>query len=383
MPLPPPALSAPAACVITVGERPIVRITSADSGAHLFYSVSGGALLRNGRVAITSSGTQSVLLFDINGTLVRTFGRKGEGPSEFRSLAGLWRVNDSVVMVSDPRKSQVTFLSETLASPRVTTLELASGVRWPAVVGVAGTSVIAINGQVFENGQMGIGIVRPPYQFLRFARSGALLDTIAIAPGRQFYVPSDNKARLTQAMPFGVDVLMATDTRRLFLLPTDAGRITAVGPGERARIGASSVAADAATRVGTHAGTYVATLPATPVPVTRALVARYKKAREAAAQTANQRRMVAQLDFIPVPPTLPLADRLLVDREGRLWVRRFAIDDDAHAEWVVISSRDESVCTTHLPANLRVLDVANGQLLVVATDADGLEELQVRTWRLN
>lgn len=65
---------------------------------------------RDGTVVILQSQDYVVRFFDRSGTLIRTVGREGEGPGEFRSLGqGGWRAD--TLWVSDPRLARVTLIS--------------------------------------------------------------------------------------------------------------------------------------------------------------------------------------------------------------------------------------------------------------------------------
>lgn len=345
-------------CTLTVSARPAVTITSTDKTG-LFYRITGGVFVDGGGVVVVSSGTQAVLAFSREGRFERTFGRKGEGPGEFRFLSGLWRFDDSTLMVSDNQKARVTLFSHTLDNARSVALQSATGVRWPAVVGVAGGSIVAINGQAFERGQMGVGAVRPPYQFLRYSTGGVLRDTIMVVAGREFYVPPDNTARPTRATPLGADVLFAASDSGLFLLSTDGGRLTRVRQHNREELFAS--------------------LPMVRQRITAADVARYKAAQRADAVTPAQQRAVSLLDEIPFPQYFPTADGLLVDGTGAVWARRVAAQSSERATWERVSRDGRTQCTAHIPTSMRLLDADAERVLGVMTDRDGEESIVIYT----
>ncbi len=343
-------------CRLTVSARPAVTIKSADNTG-LFYRITGGVFVGGGGVVVVSSGTQSVLAFSREGRFERTFGRKGEGPGEFRFLSGLWRFDDSTLMVSDNPKARVTLFNHTLDNPRSVALQSATGVRWPAVVGVAGGSIVAINGQAFERGQLGVGTVRPPYQFLRYSRDGALRDTLIVVAGREFHVPQDDTARPTRAIPLGVDVLHATSDIGLHLLSTDGGRITRVRQRNREEV--------------------FATLPTVRQRITAADVARYKAAQRADAVTPAQQRAAALLDEMPFPQHFPTADALLVDGAGAVWARRVATQPSEWSAWDRVSRDGRTQCAARIPTSVRLLDADAERVLGVMTDGDGEESIVV------
>jgi len=343
-------------CSLAITGTPSLTVRSAE-GASLFYRVTGGAIVDGGGIVVASSGTHAVLAFDSAGRLSSTFGRKGEGPGEFRFLHGLWRYDDSTLMVGDNLARRVTLFSHSLSNTRSVSLVAAPGVRWPAIIGALHGSIVAINGQAFENGQMGIGAVRPPYQFLRFTSRGALRDTVISVAGREFHVPPDHATRPTAATPFGPDVLFAIGDSGLVLLPNDGGRITRVQQRQQ------QVA--------------WATFPTARRAVTPDDVARYKAAQRTEAVTPAQRRAAQQLDETPFPGYHPTATALMVDQMGSVWVQRADVQRSAWSTWEVIAPNGRSRCSTQMPSSVRLLDATRDRVLGVLTDRDGDESLVV------
>ncbi len=356
-----PAMSQVQACILELGAAPLLSISADEAHAQQFYNISGGVILPRGRIAVTSSGTHSVLLFDSAGRLSSAFGRRGEGPREFRTLAGLWRMNDSVLMVADPGKSQLTFITNELQYADRAQLDVGSQARWPAVIGVAASSVIAINGQAFEAGQLGVGVVRPPFEFLRYSHTGTLRDTLLTVPGRAFFVPAPRSPARTQAIPFGRTVLHAVGVGVLATVDTDNATIHYLDF--------------------TSGDTQSVALPLTRTNVSRAHIDEYKRQRRASATSPIQQRLVAELDQIPFPRMFPIADQMLVGQDGKVWIREFTLSNDGLAQWVAVSADRRAVCSVRVPANLRLLDATGDRVLAVGVDVDGLETISVYGFR--
>ncbi len=342
-------------CARQLDSAPLLSIDGSDADAQQLYHVSGGLIFPDGRVALTSSGTHSVMLFGADGRHVRSFGRKGEGPQEFRTLAGLWRVSDSLILVADPSKSRVSFLTNDLRFAERAQLATGSHVRWPAVVGVAGGSVLAINGQAFEAGQLGVGVVRPPFEFIRFERNGTLVDTVLTMPGREFFIPAPERSASTQAIPFGRSVLYAIGRNALITLDTDVATLRFLDL--------------------TRGDTREVVLPLTRSDVTRGDIERYKAQRHTTATSPSQKRLARELDNIPFPRRFPVADRMLVGQDGSVWIREFRVSDVGVATWLIFSPDRGEICTMHLPAALELLDATRDRVLVLSADSDGLESI--------
>ena len=75
-------------CVITLDT--IVTIGGLDGpGLHVVTQVSHIAVDRHGLILITESGQSEISVFDSTGKFLRTVGRPGEGPGEYRSISHL------------------------------------------------------------------------------------------------------------------------------------------------------------------------------------------------------------------------------------------------------------------------------------------------------
>jgi hypothetical protein len=81
---------------------PEVRIGSVDGDeAYTFSMVVGLVLDDLNRVWVADYQEQNIRVFDSRGAHVRTIGRKGSGPGEFRSVSGMVRMPDGNVVVLD------------------------------------------------------------------------------------------------------------------------------------------------------------------------------------------------------------------------------------------------------------------------------------------
>ena len=67
---------------IVIGGQQDPSAAVGDS-SHLVWQVYGLARLDDGRVAVLSTGNRHLAIFTSSGQLVRTIGRRGQGPGEF------------------------------------------------------------------------------------------------------------------------------------------------------------------------------------------------------------------------------------------------------------------------------------------------------------
>lgn len=101
-----------------------VRLVEADS-APIVSSVPGVAIGRRGMVAIADDRDGNVKLFDASGRYVRTLGRRGGGPGEFRAPLGVAFVGDSTLLIADDFNRRWSLLTVSGALVRQSTLRVA------------------------------------------------------------------------------------------------------------------------------------------------------------------------------------------------------------------------------------------------------------------
>jgi hypothetical protein len=79
---------------LRMGGQPAWRFESVprDAEAELL-GVVGAAFLTDGGLVLTHRSKQELLVLDASGRFVRSIGRAGDGPGEFRTIAAPWRVD--------------------------------------------------------------------------------------------------------------------------------------------------------------------------------------------------------------------------------------------------------------------------------------------------
>ncbi len=80
------------------------RVT--DGAPVPFLHIVGGLALNDGRWAIAT--LDGIAVFRANGILDWSANKIGDGPGEFRSIRGVWRLPGDSLVISDPRLSRVT-----------------------------------------------------------------------------------------------------------------------------------------------------------------------------------------------------------------------------------------------------------------------------------
>lgn len=90
--------------VCTLGEEPTFRVGQDESDeATWFSTIRGVRRLSDGAVVVVDRTSAEIRIFDADGRHVRSMGRRGEGPAEFRSAWKLWALPGDTLWAGDYR----------------------------------------------------------------------------------------------------------------------------------------------------------------------------------------------------------------------------------------------------------------------------------------
>ena len=88
----------------TLGDEPIFRVGNNESdAAQWFSSIRGAGRLSDGSVAVIDDTSAEIRIFDAAGRHLRSMGRHGEGPGEFRNAWKLWVLPGDTLWAGDYR----------------------------------------------------------------------------------------------------------------------------------------------------------------------------------------------------------------------------------------------------------------------------------------
>lgn len=341
---------------------------SVDDTTQLFAVVVGATRLPDGNVLVVDRGEQTLHLYAPDGARLRSFGRQGSGPGEYRYPARFWRCGDSV-LINDIDGAVTSVLS--LAGDFVRSFRFGGSGGQQAGIGTPYQSSCNASGLFARYGweDMRAGpppgpVYRPRVPFwLSRADSGivAMLDSF---PGSERVAQVD---RATGAVVgsgprmFGQQTTIAMGTDRVYIGAADRPEIIAVALGGLA--------------------TDTLVLPLKSEPLTQADIDAEKAVRLAAAPTDRQVGIESQFATHPFPEMLPPYAALLVDAEDLLWVQEYPRASAPVVRWWVISKDGRVVAHALLPTYLQVFEIGLDDVL--GRYLDPVEAVpQVRQYRL-
>jgi hypothetical protein len=344
-------------------EEPVLSIGSRDgSPDYQFVRIIGATRLDDGTIAVGDAGTSSIRFFDARGQLIRSVGRMGNGPGEFRAMQSLRRQGDSID-VFDRRMGRLTVFDRngvvvrTLQAQRPVYAgmhRLTSG-RW-----------LAAEEEGFYGGRMREdatpGLHRFPSAAVVIDSIGAVVDTIGVFPGAEtaYYTLDGQLGSLSAA--FGRTLGFATNEGEAFVV---TGHFLGF---------------DAYDTNGNLHRSIRARHDAPPLQkedVDRFNQALLDEINDSAVRDGFRRAF----ELMEVPPTKAPAGRVLVDPRGHAWLAAYENEYMPAAAWHVFARDGSYLGAVANVAGLRILEVGNQHVLGIVRDGDGVETLRLHELR--
>jgi hypothetical protein len=321
---------------IRLGEAPVFSLEAPGEGEAPFHEISSIVLLSNGRLAVADQ-TQRIVVLDADGSLLASFGGRGDGPGEFRRMGWIQPIHGDSLIAYDPVLGRGSVFSTEGAHARTIVPEpRAGGSRPPRLLGV------------FENGDLlaseqllapppdgGSGIIRPDMIVTRHGPDGTFLDSLTLLPADERVVAQGVLVNL----PFLRSTSVAIDGNRFHAATGDD---FVVGTYDQDGALVQTVRRDVELR-----------------PVTEEVLASVEVAKP----------------LVPLLPThLPAVSDILSDPLGRLWVGSNIPElDEAGVAWRVFDSGGELIHNVPMPHKFRPLDVGATSIVGIWTGEFGVE----------
>ncbi|HEX6040003.1 hypothetical protein [Longimicrobium sp.] len=313
-----------------------------------FTSVTAMDVDSRGLVYVGDWYRQQLTVLNPDATVLRTLGRRGSGPGEFRSIRGVQVLPGDSILVYDPSLARVSVYAQTDSAPAYSVTLRTSGAapfqlwRIPADSGYVALFRPTF---MFSEGQA----ARNRRDVLRvLARDGATRTTIKEFPSKSFLVAGTS----VTPNPFGREGLVAVDARGSILF-----------------IWNDSLAVDRFSPDGTQRDRI--RLPMRPAPVTSSHVQRQLREWDGSTRTT-----FGQVLQDSAPSHWPAASAMLIDDRDRLWIA-LPGDPASRTEWIVLSSNMRYIASVFLPARETLRVVRNGRLYTVRMDNDDIPAIAI------
>ena len=305
-----------------------IGIVEGDS-AYQFFRINFAGRLSDGRIVVANGGTGELRFFDGNGAFVTRVGRKGKGPGEFAAIGSVLLTPADTLIVHDPLNRRLTWIGPAATLVREQPLPgIGSGPVTVLGSPVPGIINLSISTPTYEISHPDFNYIRDTLTVVR--AMPARVDTLLHGAGQEsaLWVRFANgrpAAMQKWSLPFehplltagsGAAILMGrSEAQQIEILDADARLTRIVRRRDRAAIPLTDQDREAYVRAtvdAAHGGGQTGT-----------------------AELEKGLRDV--LAAVPADHTMPVFDRMLVDTEGRIWVRdyvRQGSDEPSHG-WTV------------------------------------------------
>ena len=361
-----------------IAPEPVLSIGAIDGPAEvLFGRIASVAVDGAGNLIVADGQMGEIRIFDADGPHLQTIGGPGEGPGEFRALAGAWRAADGGIVAADSRLRRITRFGPD--GDLLATATFHSSGQRPTIrdIHLSGTGTFlsrvdpplpALEGtfsleDALESISDPLGS-RAEY-LVRHDLEGALIDTVATLRGRATRVSTQgsgtNFSIQIMRVPFSpAPVATASPDGRMAVTTGRSYEFSAYGPaGTLDRI--VRVAEEPPTRTEAHLEAWVRSSTGDREPMDDAQV-------EAALRSYRE---------TVLPDRLPAWNSLVIADGGEIWARRFAIRGAETVVRDVFAADGRFLGQVVGPAGLRIQHIAGGRLTVISTDDLGVERVEV------
>jgi hypothetical protein len=350
----------------SLSSAPVVSIGGDGTPNAEFLRIRAVFRLQTGLIVVVNGGTNEIRVFDARADLVRTFGRTGSGPGEFRFISWAGRSGDTAFVFDNGAR-------------RISTVRLG---REPQLLGTlpvvakGGQGLFGVNGRLLDARWLVTTWLSPGFEgppgVHRLPGSAGLI--AADATGDAKWLGDYASGAVFVHNPTG-DIKQAAVGAIAF-----SPWFFAVASGPYVWLGESD--GDSLVRFDSRDGkrsTLHLPLPRT-VPSPSLVAA--ARARELSSVRDPRSRAFTEAKYSStyVPRTLPYFESLVPGPEEELWVQRYAGVPTDSTRYLVIGSDLRPRAWVSVPRGVRVSEVGLDYLLGVHEDDDGVES--VRLYRL-
>ncbi len=340
--------------------KPLLVIGTEGQTDYEFLGINAAYRLPDGSIVVADRQTSALRIFDSAGRLVRTLGRKGEGPGEFQIASVVSVAGDTIVAFDFAIFRLTTYKTDgTLLGTQPLLNALEGGRAY--IEGRLQSGHWAVSTPHSPGWSHGPGVYRDTLRVGIVDRSGTgKVRWVGGYPGATLfaYMPGENK-RLWAA-------------GWLFYAPTSLVEVTGdsilVGDTGRPELLLLRSDGQVARRI--------------PLPISAPDLRAYRTAerdkRLAESKDEREKGYIQAAHNVPRPPTYYKG--LLVSSTGELWINLYEESFGAPVRYLVLGRNGKPRARVSVPAGSRVINIQTPWVLVVQKDENDIERLGLVRW---
>ena len=346
----------------SVSERPSLEIGGGE-GAQALFQVAGAARLAGGGVVVANAGSHELRMYDADGKHLRSIGREGGGPGEFRNLAWAGVLPGDTIAAWDAGLARLSFFTPDGRFVRAVTPSRPLGL-FPQAIGLLPDRSLVTTAGMTPKAMGASGVWRDSTALLVIAPDGSRADTLGRFPRSEQYVKVGGSVGFfAHTLPFAREIRVALAGGRVLLSTAEAYEIAEHAPGGEVR--------------------RIVRIDRAPVEVTPEDVEEYRENLVTlGAPPAMREAQRALLDEMPFPRTMPALTDLKTDPLGYAWIEEpRQAGDPGGRTWRVLGPDGRARGTVRLPRDLAVREIGRDYVLGTALGEDGTERVRLHLLR--
>ena len=339
-----------------VEPTPVLDVTGLTAaGAVAFGTVNWATRFPSGVIAVADAGGPALQYFDAKGAFIKSIGRGGAGPGDFRTVTWVARCAPDTAFALDFALGRITTFDEAGTMGRSFSVGTSGGAQIASACNVGGRFVLFGRGRRLPppsppDPAAAYFIIHTVSPLQLVDGSGQVAATIGEVPSGEMVGGMNGRGGGGMPRPLGQTTTFALSADRLFVGTGDSATVDVYSlTGERLRTIRLDVPARTPTKAQyeSAAGVFLSIVPS--------------GMRESA------RNWVLS---IPMPQRLPPYSALLSDDSGLLWVV-LSVPGDANTRLRAVRETGAVVADVTVPLNLAVFEIGADYILGGREDAGG------------
>ncbi len=337
-----------------IDQDPVVDLTLSGTGpAHEFYQARSMKQRPDGSLMIADGSSREVRVFSAAGEFQGSFGGRGDGPGEFRSLRGIENAGDTLLAFG---RTRVTVAAPDLSVIRTFGVDFFTAdlhyLSGGAILRETSRPVMPMDGLT--------GLVRRPEPLVLVDLEGAVIDTIGEMRGPELFALARDGSYVGSAgLWFGnrshLDVL---------------GQYILRGSSDMMQLEELDMSGNLVR---------ILRIPDYPLDLSAAEIAAERSHVFDRSPPGSTSVLKTVLEAVPASETRPAYADMLVDPSGAVWLElyRGESERDRPQEWLVLDTDGTWLGNVRIPDGFAVSDITMDAVLGVSRDELDVEHPQV------